>query len=123
MFSLLFMKAFIESYSKQLEQCTCLRMFIMDGPLFLGGRAGDWKFQKKQKQKQNQKQSCTVSTVKTENEIVHGKKHRASASTVINLIFFYLNPIQTGLFWSICDRGGVGHRTPPSISGTIMLGS
>ena len=26
--------------------------------------------------------------------------------------WFYLNPIQTGLFWSICDWGGAP-RTPP----------
>ena len=50
MFSLFFMKAFVESYSKQLEQCTFLGMFIMDGPIFLGGRGGDWKFKEKKKQ-------------------------------------------------------------------------
>ena len=57
------MKAFVESYSKQLEQCTFLRMFIMDGPIFLGGRGGDWKLK---------------------------KKHRASASAIISLSFFYV---------------------------------
>ena len=33
------------------------------------------------------------------------------------------NPIQTGLFWSICDWGG-GSSDPPSVSlEPIMLGS
>ena len=39
----------------------------------------------------------------------------------------YINPIQTGLFWSICDWGGGGApRTPPPPSVSlepIMLGS
>ena len=37
-----------------------------------------------------------------------------------------LNPIQTGLFWSICDwgGGGGGSSDPPSVSlELIMLGS
>ena len=38
-------------------------------------------------------------------------------------LILYLNPIQTGLFWSICDWGG-GLLGPPSVSlETIMLGS
>ena len=36
---------------------------------------------------------------------------------------YYLNPIQTGLFWSICDWVG-GSSDPPSLSlEPIMLGS
>ena len=46
------MKAFVESYSKQLEQCTFLWMFIMDGPLFFG-RGGDWKIKKKNNNNNN----------------------------------------------------------------------
>ena len=47
------MKAFVESYSKQLEQCTFLRMFIMDSPFNFffffffwggGGEEGTGKF-------------------------------------------------------------------------------
>ena len=35
-----------------------------------------------------------------------------------------LNPIQTGLFWSICDWGGGSSDPPPSVSlEPIMLGS
>ena len=61
-------------------------MFIMDGPLFFGRRGGDWKItNKKQQQQQQQRQSCTV---KTQTEIVHGEKHRASVSTIISLIIF-----------------------------------
>ena len=33
-------------------------------------------------------------------------------SSVYNRFKQYLNPIQTGLFWSICDWGGAP-RTPP----------
>ena len=34
------------------------------------------------------------------------------------------NPIQTGLFWSICDWGGLLGPPPPSVSlEPIMLGS
>ena len=41
----------------------------------------------------------------------------------ISMIFGILNPIQTGLFWSICDWGG-GSSDPPSVSlEPIMLGS
>ena len=47
------MKAFVESYSKQLEQCTFLGMFIMDGPFFFffflggGGKEGTGNLKKK----------------------------------------------------------------------------
>ena len=46
---------------------------------------------------------------------------RFSVGTIqpISMIFGILNPIQTGLFWSICDWGGGGLLGPPlCISGT-----
>ena len=38
-------------------------------------------------QQQQQRQSCTA---KTQTEIVHGEKHRASVSNIISLIIFYV---------------------------------
>ena len=39
------------------------------------------------------------------------------------MVFQPFNPIQTGLFWSICDKGGGGGSDPPVSLESIMLGS
>ena len=41
------MKTFVESYSKQLERCIFLGMFIMDDHYFLGERGEDWEISQK----------------------------------------------------------------------------
>ena len=76
------MKTFVECYSKQLERCIFLRMFIIDGPLFFRGeRRGLGNFQKKNGAQQKLKvESC---------KWIQGEKHRASASTTISWTFLW----------------------------------
>ena len=60
------------------------------------------------------------------NEIVRLSRGLISLfdTQVDNRVKININPIQTGLFWSICDWGGGSSNPPPSVSlEPIMLGS
>ena len=100
------MKTFVESYSKQLEQCIFPRMFIRNGPLsFEGGDEGTGKFPRNNRalQKHEEEKSCKWN---------HGEKHRTGASATASLIFYVkvMGLLQQTIAWyKIHHAGGQAH--------------